>query len=801
MRELLINAYCLNFNNFRRNEMKLDIKLIFIFIACFYLINYCEAFQERNCSDKTLSPYFYVKSEDSEMDALPLKSSKAIVNISGMIADVKIIQIYKNEGKKTLEAIYIFPASTKAAVYGLRMVIGERRIEAKIEKREVAKQIYQNAKIEGRSATLLEQQRPNVFQMNVANILSGDEIKVELQYIELITPEEGIYEFTYPTVVGPRYSNIPEEDAPEKEQWIKSPYQHEKELPTYTFDIMINLSTGLPIQKIFSPSHKVDIEYANSSFASIKLKDSEKYGGNRDFILRYQLSGERIESGILAYESEDENYFLLMIQPPKRVAVSQIPDREFIFIVDVSGSMYGFPLEISKEVIKKILNKLRPSDKFNILLFSGGSAVMSEESLQATPVNISKAINLIDSQKGGGGTELVPALRRALSLPRDQNLSTTFIILTDGYVVVEKEAFDIIRNNLNKANLFAFGIGTSVNRYLIEGMARAGMAESFIVLSPQEALEKVESFQKMVLSPVLTNLQVEFNGFNSYDVEPKTIPDLFAERPIIIFGKWKGALQGSISIAGITGQGRYEQKIELSKIMPSKVNKALVYLWARHKIAMLSDYNFLNPNEENAEEITRLGLKYNLLTSYTSFVAVDTVIRKGGEIYTVKQPLPMPQGVSDYAIGNSVGAVPLSLPALAYEKAPAHEKAVAQFQDKKILPAENEDLKQSKLQKKIFVKVSKIMISNNLQEAEIKRIILKYANSLASCNTQGYAGKFYIKIAIAPNGIVKSLNINYNELKDKFLERCLVEKIKKWDFSLLKLNSEVEAKIYFEFYK
>ncbi len=182
--------------------------------------------------DRTLSPYFFVKSDDPSTDQLPLKATTVVADIAGVIADVKVTQVYRNEGRRALEAIYIFPASTRAAVYGMKMTIGERTITATIKKREEARAAYEQAKQEGRSASLLEQQRPNVFQMNVANILPGDEIKTELHYTELITPTSGTYEFVYPTVVGPRYSNQPANTAPPAERWSQNPYLHQGEPPS-----------------------------------------------------------------------------------------------------------------------------------------------------------------------------------------------------------------------------------------------------------------------------------------------------------------------------------------------------------------------------------------------------------------------------------------------------------------------------------------------------------------------------------------------------------------------------------------
>ncbi|MGZ6292897.1 MAG: VIT domain-containing protein, partial [Syntrophales bacterium] len=318
-------------------------KKITLWLAVLVLVICCmsltKAFsQPAESGDRTLSPYFFVKSDDVGTDRLPLKSTSALVNISGVIADVRVEQVYKNEGKKPIEAIYVFPASTRAAVYGMKMTIGERVIEAQIKKRDDARREYEQAREDGKSASLLEQQRPNVFQMNVANIMPGDNIKVELKYTELLAPADRVYEFIYPTVVGPRYSNQAAETGPPSEHWVANPYLHAGEAPPYNFDITVTIAAGMPIRELVCASHRVNASFTGTSVANVALDKSETQGGNRDYVLRYRLDGDGIKSGLLLYEGEKENFFVLMMQPPKRITNANIPGREYVFIVDVSGS-------------------------------------------------------------------------------------------------------------------------------------------------------------------------------------------------------------------------------------------------------------------------------------------------------------------------------------------------------------------------------------------------------------------------------------------------------------------------------
>lgn len=607
------------------------------------------AFSHAEEKEKILSPYFFVQSEDSSLDSFPLLETKAEVNIAGVIAEIELTQVYKNDGKRTIEAIYVFPLGTKSAIHAMRMKIGTRIIEAKIEEREMARVMYEKAKGEGKVASLLEQERPNVFQMKVANIMPGDVVKVTVNYTELLVPEDGVYEFVFPTVVGPRYCEQKESEARDHDKWVKTPYLHEGEGPTYALDIVAHIRAGIPLGNVWVPSHKVQVKQYVSE-AEIGLSPEEEGGGNRDFILRYTLEGKAIQSGILLYPGEKEKFFLLMLQPPEKVTLDEVPPREYVFIVDVSGSMHGFPLTISKALIKEIIGNLRGEDYFNILFFAGGSNILSPYPLRATEGNKASALAMLEQQRGGGGTRILPALQRALSLEKREGLSRIVVVATDGYIAVEKEVFDLIRENLNEANFFAFGIGKGVNRYLIEGMARAGRGEPFVATNGEEAIGAAKGFSDYIGSPLLTDIRVKFHGFDAYEVEPISLPDLFAQRPLILFGKYRSA-QGKIEVSGETASGPYEKIIEVIPSQEDEHNGALTYLWARERIARLSDYGRVGAKV--AEKVKDLGLGYHLMTRYTSFVAVDTIVRDTGELVTVKQPLPLPEGVSDYAVGNA----------------------------------------------------------------------------------------------------------------------------------------------------
>lgn len=587
--------------------------------------------QQSSLSDKSESPYLLIQIlTATEQAAVDLQSTLIEAQIDGVIADVKVRQIYVNQSRQTLEAIYVFPGSTRAAVYGLDIRVGDKEIHAKVKEREQARKEYETAKQEGKTAGLLEQHRPNVFQMNIANILPGDKIEVLLHYTEALEYDNGLYEFVYPGVVGPRYST-------ENEQWIE---QSVNQLihSNPDFDVKVTIHSGIPVQQVKCSSHRIQVEHLNNSkHITVGLANPEDEKTCRDFILHYGLQDSFVQSGLLCYpHNSKEQFFLFMAQPPRKSDIGEILPREFIFIVDVSGSMYGFPLDISKRILKELLSALRPTDIFNVMLFEFSRTMLSDKSLPATSENISKALDLICEQTGRGGTELYPALQSAFNFNTTSGVARTFLVITDGFVSIESKAFQLVAEQRNKANVFALGIGQNVNRHLIDGLAYAGAGEAYVITNETDAKNIGSKLIDGISTPVWSHIQINWGDFDVYDVEPATIPDMFAARPLILYGKYRGKPSGNITLKGQTASGDYEQTLsaEDSEMVDSE---ALRYLWARNRIKYLSDYAsyfedniqfiYRSQTPRHQREITELGLRYNLLTKYTSFLAVDDSVR------------------------------------------------------------------------------------------------------------------------------------------------------------------------------
>lgn len=640
------------------------------FLFCLLIIPNLSAQNE----DQSLAPYFRVNTGEGDgTETLPLRSTSAEVNIAGVIADVIVTQVYENTGQVPIEAIYVFPGSTRSAVYGMQMKIGQRIIEAEIKEKQAARATYEAAKQEGKRASLLEQERPNVFQMNVANIMPGDRVEVQLRYTELLVPEAGVYQFVYPTVVGPRYSDGKEQ---RNNGYTAMPYTTMGTAPLYDFDLKVYLDGGMPLQEVSSKTHDISVQAAQGTAVQVGLLPSESKAGNRDFILEYSFQSNEIQTGLLLFEDGDEQFFLCMAQPPKAVDAELIPPREYIFLMDVSGSMRGFPLSVSKSLMRQLIAQLRPEDAFNIMVFAGGNQWWSKESVSATEENMQAAERFLNGLSGGGGTSLLPALQQCLDIPRYRpDVARSIIVVSDGYVSVEDEAFQLVRDHLNEANLFSFGIGSSVNRHLMEGLARAGQGQPFIVTDQAAAEVAASKLKRYIQHPLFTQIETSFTGgFHAYDLEPTTLPDVMSERPVLLFGKYTGTAQGEIVLEGYTRvkteategfwpfrkaepaqveSQRVSMRIDVSQAKHNPRNAALKYLWAREKIRNLSDLTMYDISETARQQTLELGLQYNLLTNFTSFVAVEKEVSNDdpNKLVPVKQPLPLPQGVSNEAIG------------------------------------------------------------------------------------------------------------------------------------------------------
>src|SRR6266436_620993 len=566
----------------------------------------------------------------------PLKHTDVKAEISGFLSRVVVTQEFENPFKEKIEAVYTFPLPQNAAVDDMTMIVGDRTVRGKILRREEAEAVYEAAKTNGQAASLLDQERPNIFTQSVANILPGEQIKITISYVETLKYEEGSYEFVFPMVVGPRYvpgastgaqggGFAPDTNqVPDASRVTPQPVS-DGTRAGHDVSIDISLDAGVPIDALDSKTHEVTVERPDDRRAVVRLKDQATIP-NKDFILRYEVAGKKIEDALLTHATDKGGFFTLILQPPDRVTAEDVMPKELVFVLDTSGSMSGFPIEKAKETMKLTLDNLYPYDTFNVITFSGDEHILFPEPVPATKENLAKAQAFLKSRTGGGGTEMMKAIRASMDPSDAQGHVRIVCFMTDGEVGNDMEIIGEVKNHPN-ARVFAFGIGSSVNRFLLDNMAKYGRGEVEYVALNDDGSAAARRFHERVRNPLLTDISVDWNGLPVADVYPKQIPDLFGAKPVILSGRYTGAGKGVIRLKGKMSGVDFVREIPVDFSKAESQNDVLSTLWARTRVDDLMSQDFKGAQqgamkEDVKQAVIQLGLDYRLMTQFTSFVAV-----------------------------------------------------------------------------------------------------------------------------------------------------------------------------------
>ncbi|MDA2910657.1 VIT and VWA domain-containing protein [Nitrospiraceae bacterium AH_259_D15_M11_P09] len=599
--------------------------------------------------------------EEGRHRDFPLKHTDVKVAISGFLSRVHVTQEFENPYTDKIEAVYTFPLPNRAAVDDMTLVVGDRVVRGKIKRREEAQAIYEAARAKGHVAGLLNQERPNIFTQSVANIMPGEHVTVKISYVETLKYEDGAYELVFPMVVGPRYiPGVPtgklgggwayDTDQVPDASRITPPVTPPGTRAGHDLSLEVELDAGLPIERLSSSTHDISVERPTDSQAVVRLKD-KRVIPNKDFILAYEVAGRKIKDAVLTHQNGSDGFFTLILQPPDRVTPAEVTPKELVFVLDTSGSMSGFPIEKAKETMKLALDGLYPRDTFNLITFAGETRVLFPEPVPATEENLRKAQEFLASRSGGGGTEMMKAIRTALEPSDEQEHIRIVCFMTDGYVGNDLAIIDEVQKHPN-ARVFSFGIGSSVNRFLLDKMAEHGRGEVEYVGLNDDGSAAARRFHERVRNPLLTDLSVDWGGLPVEDVYPKRLPDLFSAKPVILTGRYTAVGSGSIRLHGNVAGHPVTREIHVDLPAFEPEHDVLATLWARTRIAdlMSRDYRGIqqgSPRAEIRDAITQLGLDYRLMTQFTSFVAVEElIITEGGEPRRVDIPVEMPEGVS-----------------------------------------------------------------------------------------------------------------------------------------------------------
>ena len=595
--------------------------------------------------------------KNGEVDApCPLEHTAVTADVQGPVVRVKVRQIFRNPTGDPMEAIYTFPLAAGGAVDDMTIRIGDRLVKGAIKRKEEARAIYDAARRQGKLAGLLDQERPNVFVQSVANIPPNAKVEVEIQYVETLKFEAGRYEFVFPMVVGPRYSPKHNPGA------FQNPkYAAQGTRAGHDIALSLKLDAGLPVDAIDSTTHEVIVENRTASGAFIKLRNQNEIP-NKDFILRWDVAGKKINDGLLTHRGRDgQGYFTFVLAPPEQPAREDVTPKELVFVIDTSGSMHGFPLDKAKEAMMAAIDGLHPRDRFNLITFSGDTHLLFPAPVAATQENIADAKRFLAGRRSGGGTEMMKAIRASLAPSGSREHVRVVCFMTDGYVGNEDEIIREIRQH-PEARVFSFGIGSSVNRHLLDQMSLQGRGEVEYVGLQDDGSAAAKRFHSRVRTPLLTDIQLTFQGLAVEEIYPKRVPDLFSAKPVVITGRYRDAGRGVVKITGKMGGHPFERTLQVD--LPAAAQRdGIRSLWARTKVGEL----MVEGATENREAITELGLRYALMTPFTSFVAVEhQTISEQGKLRTIEVPVEVPEGVDGRMAGADMASYrmqPMTAPA------------------------------------------------------------------------------------------------------------------------------------------
>jgi len=550
--------------------------------------------------------------------------------VTGIVARVSVEQTFENPGSEWVEGLYVFPLPEQAAVDSLILEVGLRRIVGEIREKNIAESMYQHARDGGQHASIVEQNRPNLFRTRVANIGPNERVVVTLGYLQIIEPQGGEYRMRIPLSVIPRFT--PAQDvnrspgaaadiAPAKEDAVINPPLAPPDETRQTVELAVQIDAGLPLDAVSSPSHPVATRDLGRSY-EITLADGPSVP-DRDFELTWTPRLSSTPQPVAFMEAQHGYWhLLLMMMPPYEPTPARLP-RELIFVIDTSGSMHGQSLEQAKAALSLGFTTLTTADRFNVIQFNSHTETLYQTSVPVTPDRLAEAREYVAALHADGGTEIQAALKAALTSKATIGFLRQVVFITDGAVSNERELHNYIESKIGETRLFTIGIGSAPNGHFMRAAARAGRGTFTFIASGEQVRDRMSELLNKLEHPALTDIELHWSLASLPELSPARVPDLYIGEPVLVSARLQEMPKGMLTMSGRSTSGYWVRQIDLGAI--STDSPGVAALWARSRIAELLDESGRSSasQSDHREEVTQLALAYGLISRYTSLVAVE----------------------------------------------------------------------------------------------------------------------------------------------------------------------------------
>jgi Ca-activated chloride channel family protein len=571
-------------------------------------------------------------------DQFILQKTEMEAEITGVVARVRLRQVFQNPYDERLETIYVFPMPENAAVDAYSFRIDEKVIKGVVKEKEQARKEYEQAKQEGHKAGLLEQERPDIFTQSLVNIPPKATVVANIEYVHPLKIDGADYLFSFPMVVAPRYipgqpmsrANVGRGWADDTDQVpdaskITPPYMPPGMRAGHDITVSVTIDAGMPIEAITGVTHELAVNKTSETTATVSLKNGPTIA-NKDFILEYKVGGQSTMLAALTHkDAGGDGFFSIVIQPKHSVERKEVSPRDLILLLDISGSMQGVPVGQLRGFAEYVLGTLNPQDRFNIIAFNDEIKTLAAQYQSATPQNISQGQTFIRALNASGGTEMLPAIRQALQPSSEEEKRNVYVILVTDALVGNDSSILNYLNQPQYAHLrvYPVAMGPAPNDYLIQRAAEIGRGFSMRIANEDNAAEMAKRFAAKISYPIMTGLAMDWGQLKVKDLIPEPLPDLYADRPLVLTGRYEKAGTSKVKLTGNIMGNPVVSEFDLSLPENNPAHDSLPVLWARSRIRQLENKEVGNISNATKDKITEIGLTYQIVTDYTSFIAVE----------------------------------------------------------------------------------------------------------------------------------------------------------------------------------